>query len=253
MTSADPSALGTAGIMIGCMISPDFSRRYGRRAAFVALGIVAIVGSVIQATSVVGDRAVASKWWQLVVGKIIVNSSVGVASAVVPTYLGEVSPSNIRGLVVNVYTMVQYVGGILATGTMYGLQHRTDQLPWILPIGLQMYVSPFRLYCTDARVIPAIMIIGTPFLPESPRWLIETNQPEKAVNSVRRLRVAGFDAEREVSDLSAAMKHHEELAGGTSYLDLFRRNGGNLRRTLIVLSMGCLQQGQGSESSHRHR
>lgn len=76
--------------MLGCMIAPDFARRYGRRMAFVALGIVAIVGSIIQITSVVGDsRTPTSKFWQLVVGKIVVNSSVGVASAVVPTYLGE--------------------------------------------------------------------------------------------------------------------------------------------------------------------
>lgn len=99
---------------------------------------------------------------------------------------------------------------------------------------------------TDHRVIPTIMILGTPLLPESPRWLIETNKIDKAVDSVRRLRVAGFDAEREVNDICAAMKHHEDIAGGSSYLDLFKTKSGNLRRTLIVLSMGCLQQGQGS-------
>ncbi|KAK7027532.1 hypothetical protein VNI00_015166 [Paramarasmius palmivorus] len=43
LTSSDTStgtALGTAGIMIGCMVAPWINERYGRRIAFVVLGIV---------------------------------------------------------------------------------------------------------------------------------------------------------------------------------------------------------------------
>lgn len=77
--------------MIGCMVAPDFSRRFGRRMSFVALGITAIIGSIIQITSILGpaSRTNGSKFWQLIAGKIVVNASVGVASTVVPVYLGE--------------------------------------------------------------------------------------------------------------------------------------------------------------------
>lgn len=123
--------------MIGCMIQSVLGRKFGRKNMLLLLAVIACVGSVIQITSVLGSRSGPMKFWQLVVGKIVVNSSVGIATTVVPPYLAEVSPTPIRGLMVTCHNVAEVVGGLLANATVFGMQYRVDRLPWMLPIGLQ--------------------------------------------------------------------------------------------------------------------
>ncbi|KAF9017776.1 general substrate transporter [Hymenopellis radicata] len=116
LSSSDKStgtALGTAGIMIGCMIAPFINERYGRRISFVSLGVIGVIGTLIQACSTIKHS-----YWTLIVGKIIVNISVGIASAVTGLYQAD-------------------FGTFLGNAVMFGVHLRTDSLVWMLPIGLQ--------------------------------------------------------------------------------------------------------------------
>jgi MFS family permease len=96
------TGLGTAGIMIGCMIAPWFNERYGRKKSFLLLSVFGIVGTLIQALSTIGR-----KYWVLIAGKIILNISVGIASAVVGVYLSECAPASLRGTLMSNYNIVQ--------------------------------------------------------------------------------------------------------------------------------------------------
>ncbi|KAL8279447.1 hypothetical protein RQP46_008259 [Phenoliferia psychrophenolica] len=70
------TALGTAGIAIGCMIAGVIAQRYGRKRSFYAVALGSIIGVVIQITSGIGG----GRYWQLVAGKIVICASIGVAS-----------------------------------------------------------------------------------------------------------------------------------------------------------------------------
>lgn len=124
--------------MVGCIIQSLLGHKYGRKKMLLLLAVIACVGSIIQITSTLGDRDGVTKFWQLVAGKIIVNASVGIATTVVPPYLAEVSPTPIRGFMLTCHNIAEVVGGVLANGTMFGMQGRTDTLPWVLPCALQM-------------------------------------------------------------------------------------------------------------------
>jgi hypothetical protein len=56
--------------MIGCMIASWSARALGRKRSFLLLAVIALMGSTVQLTSVLGDRSGPNKFWQLVVGKV---------------------------------------------------------------------------------------------------------------------------------------------------------------------------------------
>lgn len=101
------------------------------------------------------------------------------------------------------------------------------------------------LYCDLLMfsVIPVAMILSSPLLPESPRWLCEVGRFDEAVKSIERLRQGKTDALAEATLIKESIEHHEQLTGGTSWKQLFV--GSNKRRTMITVAMTCLQQGMG--------
>jgi MFS family permease len=81
---------GSAGIIIGCVIAPIVTSKLGRKMAFMVMSGLMTVGIVIEATAI-------TSFWQLVVGRIVVYSGIGLASNCVPMYLSETSPGRVRG------------------------------------------------------------------------------------------------------------------------------------------------------------
>ncbi|WVW83537.1 hypothetical protein I302_105558 [Kwoniella bestiolae CBS 10118] len=222
------TALGTAGIMIGCMIAPFINERYGRKASFMSLAVIAIVGSVIMACS-----TIKSSFWMLVAGKIIVNSSVGIASAVTGVYQSECAPHRIRGALTNAYTVFNNTGTLLANIVMFGVHAKMNSSVWLVPIGLQF-------------LFPIIILIVTPFLPESPRWLVGKGRIEDAFFQLRRLRgrkPTDDELHDQLQEVKDSLEHERANQSRLGWLQLFR--GQDLRRTLVACGMLCLQQGQG--------
>lgn len=76
------------GAVAGALFSGRVSDRVGRRAILGALGIFFTIGIVI--------TAVATGYWTMLVGRIVMGVGVGGVSATVPTYLAEISPAHIR-------------------------------------------------------------------------------------------------------------------------------------------------------------
>lgn len=81
---------GSAGIILGCIIAPFATSKLGRRKTFLVMAALMLAGITLEASAI-------TSFWQLVVGRILVYSGIGLASNVVPMYLSECSPPRIRG------------------------------------------------------------------------------------------------------------------------------------------------------------
>lgn len=128
----------------------------GRRLSLVVTGIISIIGVVIEITSAVGDHA---RFGQFIGGKVIASISMGLAANIVPIYLSETSTGPARGFAVNAYQNVLILGVILAAGIVYATSQMDTKACYLIPMGLQL-------------IAPSIMVLGSMFLPESPRWLV---------------------------------------------------------------------------------
>jgi MFS family permease len=64
------TGLGTAGIMVGCMIAGQIAHWGGRRMCFYMVALISLFGVLIQATSGING----GRFYQMAIGKLVVGS-----------------------------------------------------------------------------------------------------------------------------------------------------------------------------------
>ncbi|KAF2967445.1 hypothetical protein GQX73_g6144 [Xylaria multiplex] len=191
-------------------ISHPISDRLGRRYAALIGIIIVTVGTAFEA-SVSGPRA----YSMMIAGRIISGVGIGMVSTSVPLYQSEVSPAGKRGK----YVVLNHVGFVvgLTAGfwvgygvTFWGNTAYEQYISWRFSLAINIAPS-------------FIFGVGLPFLPETPRWLIEHGRDEEALMSLHWLREESFTNEQIHVELARIRDDVEEYRGsGTSWLTLFR-------------------------------
>ncbi|KAK9319698.1 monosaccharide transporter [Lipomyces orientalis] len=118
---------GSAGIILGCIIAPLVTSRIGRKKAFLVTSLLMSAGIVLEVSAL-------TSFWQLVVGRIIVYSGIGLASNFVPMYLSECAPPRIRGAFLALYSFFTSLGTFLASVVVYLSQTRHDRWQYLIVI-----------------------------------------------------------------------------------------------------------------------
>lgn len=154
----------TVGAIIGALMAGRLSDWMGRRKVMITASIFFALGSFEQAASQVVR--------ELVLGRLLVGLGVGMASMVVPTYLGECAPPSIRGRIVAINSLLITGGQVIA--------YVVDAAFYSLPHGWRWMVL--------AGGLPAlIQLIGLIYLDESPRWLISRGRHTAARHVLMRI------------------------------------------------------------------
>jgi len=113
--------------------------------------------------------ACATQIWELMVGRVFVGMGVGVAAQIVPLYLSEVAPTEIRGKLIAMNTAMITVGQLIS-------------------VILVLFLIPdWRLMLGIAAVPSVLQFLGVLCLPESPRWLIKEGREEEARRVMARI------------------------------------------------------------------
>jgi MFS family permease len=145
--------------------------------------------------------------------------------SVCPVYQSEIARAAQRGWQVCCQQTIMLVGLMLAYWINYGMYFHDSATQWRFPLLFQL-------------VFGAYILVLTPFLPDTPRWLMRHDSHERATHVLSKLRnkpvtdrsvVVEADAIKEVIEIEA----REE--GG--WKDLFRSNGINAHKR-FYLSLG---------------
>ncbi|KAF4827937.1 High-affinity glucose transporter ght2 [Colletotrichum tropicale] len=214
---------GSAGIIIGCILAPFVTSRFGRKKSFLVI-------SALMGTGVVLESSAVTSFWQLVVGRIMVYAGMGLASNLTPMYLSECSPPRIRGAFLALYSFFLSFGVFMAAVAVYLSRTRNDQWQYLIVILCQLFV-------------PLGYVVMYPLMPESPRYLIYRGKYEEAEEVLKKLSNHPETIAQEVQLLKIQVEEQRELHKATSLKDCFK--GVNLRRTIIAMSVQILQQAQG--------
>src|SRR6195256_4706270 len=187
-----------AGLLLGAMIGAAFagrlSDRLGRRRLIIIAAVVFTVGSLL--------AAVAPSVAVLVAARFIIGLAVGSAALVVPLYLSEIAPTEVRGAIASL-NQLMIVGGILAAFVVNALLASSGN--WRLMLGL-------------AAVPSLILLVGMLFMPETPRYLVHTGEEETAREVLEDL--PGDEPPEERIGEIREVEQHEE--GGTGLRALWR-------------------------------
>ena len=148
----------TGALMVGCLfgalLGGRLSDKYGRK-------LMLIISAVLLGLSAGGCGFLSHSASALVIYRFIGGLGVGVLSAVIPTYITEISPAELRGTFVSFYQLFVVVGILVAYCA--NLFFSSYEMNWHLMLGLPLVFA----------ILDIVLLL---FLPESPIWLEQRGQ-----------------------------------------------------------------------------
>ncbi len=171
------------GCIIGGFISGILSNRLGRKHTLLAaafLFFVSALGSGYpEAFFFTKGEPTMGLLWMFNFYRIIGGIGVGLASAVSPMYISEISPAHIRGRLVSFNQFAIIFGMLVVYFVNWGIA-KGQSIEWINDIGWR--------YMFLSEAIPASLFgILLLFVPETPRFLALSHQDEKALSVLTKV------------------------------------------------------------------
>uniref|UniRef100_A0A8D1GZX1 Solute carrier family 2, facilitated glucose transporter member 5 n=1 Tax=Sus scrofa TaxID=9823 RepID=A0A8D1GZX1_PIG len=195
-------AIFSVGGMIGSFSVGLFVNRFGRRNSMLMMNLLAFISAVLMGFSKLGKS-----FEMLILGRFIIGVYCGLTTGFVPMYVGEVSPTALRGALGTLHQLGIVVGILIAQ--VFGLDSiMGNEELW--PLLLSVIFIPALLQC-----------VLLPFCPESPRFLlINRNEENRAKSVLKKLRGTA-DVTRDLQEMkeeSRQMMREKKV----TILELFR-------------------------------
>ncbi|MBD8596582.1 MULTISPECIES: sugar porter family MFS transporter [Pseudomonas] len=206
------------GAAFGSLASGYLSDRFGRRVTLRMLSLLFIVGALGTATAPSVPFMVAARF--------LLGIAVGGGSATVPVFIAEIAGPSRRARLVSRNELMIVSGQLLAyvlSAVLAALLHTPGIWRYMLAI---------------AMVPGVLLLIGTFFVPPSPRWLASKGRFDEAQDVLEQLRDTKDAAKREVEEMKAQEKEaHKRVAAR----DLLRQPW-VLKLLLIGVGLGFTAQ-----------
>ena len=220
------TALYDVGAVFGAIGAAFTGEPFGRKKTLLFGTGVLVIGTVLMGSSY--GRV------QFMFSRVLTGIGIGYITSVTPVYQAEVSGAAQRGWQVCCQLSTLLFGLMLAYWINYGFYFYTSSVQWRFPLCFQLL---FAIY----------ILIVTPFLPDTPRWLMRHEQPEKGVAVLARLRGRHEDDEKvqkEKNEIMEAILIEAKEEG--TWGDLFRDNGiAANKRFYLALGVQFMQQMSG--------
>lgn len=215
------NGVNSAGAIAGSLFQAWTADYFGRKRTIQLGSVVLIVGGALCAGAV--------HMAMFLVGRFIAGMGSGILTCIVPIYQAEVSTAETRGAMVAMTGVMYSMGYSLAGWLGYACYHVNASSPnasfaWRFPLAVQV-------------LFPLIVLAGSPWIPYSPRWLMQQDRREEALSILERLHATPEDAQhlkarREFDLIDEQYKLDQALSLGRSF-ELFRTLP-NRRRALVA-------------------
>ncbi|KAL9551619.1 hypothetical protein MBANPS3_004173 [Mucor bainieri] len=206
----------TLGAIFGGFFAGLLSDRFGRKPLVLCAASIFIVGSLL--------LTFAMSYTALLSGRLVVGLGVGIASMVIPVYISEVAPKSFRGQLATLNTLVITFGQVMA---------------YVVNIVYSQKPSGWR-YMFGVGAIPAIIQLAImPFMPESPRRMVATNNLAEAKRTLQRIYGASVSDRFIDQEIETIQDDMLQSSLGT-YRDFLLRQ--NLKPLLIACMLQAAQQ-----------
>jgi MFS family permease len=218
------NALFSLGAALGALSIGWLPDWLGRKWSIVIAATVSLVGGAL----VAGSATIP----MLVVVRLLHGVGVGQCITITPLYLSEVSAPAKRGLLAGMNASFLTTGYFLSSWVGYGTYFaKNETLQWRFPLAVSC-------------LFPAVLLLGCPWVPESPRWLLWKGRGDEAWLITERLHhdpndEAQTQAREEFYQMQTQIEFDKSL--DTSILHMFKKP--SLRKR-ILLGCGLLLGGQ---------
>ncbi|KAJ3787634.1 hypothetical protein GGU10DRAFT_348268 [Lentinula aff. detonsa] len=242
------------GVMSGIITGPHFIRYFDRPGPIQVGSMVAVLEVGAFATSLaagrVGDiigrkgtlfigalvftiggaiQTFTTGFSVMVLGRIISGAGVGLLSTIVPIYQSEISPPNHRGALAAAEFTGNVAGYAISVWTDYFCSYIDSDYSWRIPLLVQCGIG-------------ALLAAGSLVMPESPRWLIDTDKDDEGLRVIADLHGGDLDnpvARAEYREIKDKVILERESGEGRSYGMMWRRYK---QRVLLAMSSQAFAQ-----------
>ncbi|KAF2287954.1 hypothetical protein GH714_003439 [Hevea brasiliensis] len=197
----------TIGGMIGAIISGKIADVVGRRRTMLLAELFCTPGCLA--------IAFAKDAWWLDIGRLLIGLGAGLLTYVVPVYVAEITPKNLRGRFTSAHQMLTSCGFAFSYCIGNIISWRTLALLGSIPCLLQL--------------------LGLFFIPESPRWLAKRGREKEFEASLQHLWGKNADVSVEAMDIRDIIESFQHNSEGNA-LDLFQRR----YRYSIIVGVGLM-------------
>ncbi len=202
-------AMSTAlvGCLIGAMVAGALSDKYGRKPLLVIAAILFTVSAI--ATGIFNDFVLFN------IARFVGGIGIGVASALSPMYIAEVSPGEARGRLVSLNQMTIVLGILGAQIVNWQLAEAVPDSFTDADILASWNGQMGWRWMFWAEAVPATTFLILSFLiPESPRWQALHGMTEKARHTLSRVGGDAYaQAELQHIGQAALVESQEEKVG----------------------------------------
>ena len=201
------------GAILGCLIAGMVADIKGRKPGLLIAAAIFAISSLAMAFSPTRNLFIAARF--------SAGIGVGMASMLSPMYIAEISPAHLRGRMVAINQLTIVIGILVTSLVNYGLRNAgNDAWRWMFGLGFIPSVS---------------FLLGTLWLPESPRWLVKVGQEAKAKTILNKIGDLSF-ANESIQSIK------NSLAGTTktNFADVFKK--GVLPAVLLGIGLAVFQQ-----------
>ncbi|KAE8878164.1 hypothetical protein PF005_g14071 [Phytophthora fragariae] len=165
-TTAAESIISTLmlGAVIGSLVGGVVADWIGRKPANLITAALFLLGSLFM--------TFAGSLHTMLVGRFIAGLAVGSSGPCVSTYVAEIAQPKTRGALVTINEVMVCFGclvSVVVSSSLQGIENG-----WREMLGMTLFP-------------PIVQLLGMPFLPESPRWLISKYQTKEASAVLKRL------------------------------------------------------------------
>src|SRR5215208_6335519 len=176
------------GAVVGAGVSGALSDRLGRRTIILVAATIFAIGAI--------GAGLSPSVWVLIFFRFFLGLGVGSASALVPSYISESAPTDVRGSLSSLFQLAITIGILVAYLVNAVFAPVGD---WRWPLGL--------------AVVPAlVLLVGMYLMPETPRWLVSKGREAEARRVLERTRV-GEEIESEIEEIHRVEEETREQAG----------------------------------------
>ena len=174
------------GAVIGAATNGILADIFGRKKIIIATALIFITGSIL--------CGLAPNIYVLILSRILVGLAVGIVNFVVPLYLSEVSPKQLRGTLVSLYQWA------ITAGILFS---------YLINAAFAQAVYGWR-WMLFAGVFPGlILLIGMMFLSDTPRWLVSKNQDDEAKKVFQKIE-PDIDVDEEIRQIKETLKPEKD-------------------------------------------
>lgn len=217
------------GCLFGALISGYLTDRFGRKTPL-------IIAAALFTISAIGTGAV-SQFTPFIIYRLIGGLGIGLASAISPMYIAEISPAKMRGRLVSINQLTIVIGILAAQIINFLIADKVSEGVSDLEIVQSWNGQMGWRWMFWAETLPAfVFFVLAFFIPESPRFLAKSGKSEAAFSILKR--IGGHDY---------ALQEQKEIAktlqGTDSKIDWKALKSKKVRPVLVLgIVLAVIQQ-----------